>query len=62
MRTNILTNKKTKLDARYEISKFAMTVGFVLAALVGIWGCACMISGMISGGLIKGLITAITGG
>jgi len=35
-----------------------------MAALVGIWGCACMIGGLMDGGLgglVKGLVSAITG-
>ncbi|MBU0665242.1 MAG: hypothetical protein KJ990_11950 [Proteobacteria bacterium] len=61
MRTNTLTSKETKIDTGYETSKFALATGITMAALVGIWGCACMISGLVSGGLVKGFITAITG-
>ncbi|MDD3813651.1 MAG: hypothetical protein PHZ02_03310 [Desulfocapsaceae bacterium] len=61
MRTNTQTRNETKIDTGYETSKFAMATGFTMAALVGIWACACMISGLVSGGLVQGLITAITG-
>ena len=62
--TSVRTNKETEINASYETSKFAMTVGMTMAAIVGIWGCACMISGVLDGGLgglVKGLIGAITG-
>lgn len=61
MRTNTLTNKETKIDTGYETSKFVMATGFTMAALIGIWACACMISGLVNGGLVKGFITAMTG-
>lgn len=62
--TNVQINKETEIDARYETSKFALTVGITMAGLVGLWGCACMISGLITGGLsgiVKGFMTAVTG-
>lgn len=62
--TTVRTNKEAEINASYETSKFAMTVGMTMAALVGIWGCACMISGVLDGGLgglVKGLVSAITG-
>lgn len=62
--TNVQSYKDTEVEASYEISKFALGVGITLAALVGIWGCACMISGLLNNGLgeiMKGLLTAITG-
>jgi hypothetical protein len=52
------------VNAGYEISKFALSVGITMAGVVGLWGCACMISGLVNGGLggiVKGFITAITG-
>jgi hypothetical protein len=35
-----------------------------MAAMVGIWACACMINAVLSGGIgsaIKGFLTAVTG-
>jgi hypothetical protein len=61
MRTNTLTSEVTKIDTGYETSKFALATGFIMAALIGIWGCSCMISGLVSGGIAKGFITALTG-
>ncbi len=62
--TRVGFNKETKIDAGYETSKFALAVGITMAGVVGLWGCACMISGLMSGGLgglVRGLMTAITG-
>jgi len=62
--TNARIDKRTEINAGYETSKFALAVGMTMAGLVGLWGCACMISGLMNGGLgglVKGLMTAITG-
>ncbi len=62
--TNVQINKETEVDASYETSKFALTVGITMAGLVGLWGCACMISGLMNGGvsgIVKDFVTAITG-
>jgi hypothetical protein len=62
--TNARINNETEINAGYETSKFALAVGMTMAGFVGLWGCACMISGLMNGGLggiVKGLMTAITG-
>lgn len=62
--TNQRSDNRTEIDASYETSKFALAVGMTMAGFVGLWGCACMVSGLMTGGLggiIKGLMTAITG-
>ena len=64
MNTNINTANRTQVDATYETSKFALAVGLSMAALVGIWGAASLISALASNGpvaLVKGLFTAVTG-
>jgi hypothetical protein len=64
MRTNTLTSRETNVDTGYEASKFAMATGITMAAMVGIWACACMINAVLSGGIgsaIKGFLTAVTG-
>ncbi len=61
MRTNTATTQKSQVEVGYETSKFAMGTGMVLAALVGIWACACLISALVGGGVVKGFITAVTG-
>jgi len=64
MTTTTITRQETKINRGYETSKFALATGFSMAALVGIWACACMISALVNGGLggvVKGFITAVTG-
>ncbi len=64
MTTNTITRTETKTDAGYEASKFGLNVGMGMAALIGLWGAACLIGGLASngvGGMLKGLLTAITG-
>ena len=64
MTTTTLTKQEAKINRGYETSKFALATGFSMAALVGIWACACMISALVNGGLggvVKGFITAVTG-
>ena len=64
MNTNINTANGTRVDATYETSKFALGVGLSMATLVGLWGVASLVSALASNGpigLVKSLITAITG-
>ncbi len=56
---------RDELDIRDDTSKTALIIGIIMAAIVGIWGMACIIGGITSsgiGGLIKGYIIAIIGG
>ncbi len=64
MRTNTLVNQTTNTNTGYETAKFALGTGFTVAALVGIWACASMISALLYNGIgevAKGFITAVTG-
>ncbi len=64
MKTTTLTSTETRINRGYETSKFALATGFTMAALVGIWACATMISALVNsglGGVVKGFITAVTG-
>lgn len=64
MTTNTNTAQRTQVDSAYETSKFALGVGLSIAALVGIWGAASLISALASNGsviLVKSLFTVITG-
>lgn len=64
MNTRIETRKDVRADVGYETSKFAFGVGLTTAALIGLWGAACMIGGLANTGLIglvKGFFTAVTG-
>ena len=64
MNTNT-TTMTTQVDATYETSKFALGVGLSMAALVGLWGAASLISALVSNGpagLVKSYLTAVIGG
>ena len=64
MNTNTNTASRTQADAAYETSKFALGVGLSMAALVGLWSVASLVSALAGYGpvgLVKSLFTAITG-
>jgi hypothetical protein len=64
MNTNINTANRTQVDAAYETSKFALGAGLFMAALVGLWGVASLVSALASNGplnLVKSYLTAVTG-
>jgi len=63
MTTNTInTTKVENLTATEEASKFALNVGMTMAALIGIWGVACLIGGLVAAGpqgLFSGYLSAI---
>ncbi len=64
MTANTITRTEAKTDVSLEASKFGVNVVMGMSALIGIWGAACMISGLASngvGGMLRGYITAVTG-
>ncbi len=64
MTANTHTTTRNQVEAGYETSKFALGLGLTMAALVGVWGTACLASAMISMGplnVVQGYITAIIG-
>jgi hypothetical protein len=64
MTANTITRTETKTDVGLEASKFGLRVGMGMAALIGLWGVACLIGGLASygvGGMLRGYLTAITG-
>ncbi len=64
MTTNTHTITKNNADAGYETSKFALGLGMSMAALVGLWGTACLVSALMSNGplnLVKSYLTAVLG-
>jgi len=64
MKARIETRNDVRPDVGYETSKFVYGVGLTAAALIGLWGAACMIGGLANVGpvgLIKGFISAVTG-
>lgn len=61
MTTNTTIRTENDINAAEETSKFALSVGMVMTALVGVWGVACLISGLNSVGIVglaKGFLTA----
>ncbi len=64
MTTNTQTTTTTQANTGYETSIFALGTGMTMAALVGIWGFACLASAMMSMGpmnVVKGYLTAVIG-
>ncbi len=58
------TRTETKTDVGYEASRFALNAGMGMAALIGLWGLACLIGGLATngfGGLLRGFWIAVTG-
>ena len=61
-KTKIRTETKTGVG--YEASRFALNAGMGMAALIGLWGLACLIGGLATngfGGLLRGFWIAVTG-
>lgn len=47
-----------------EIAKVTLSIGGLVTGLITIWAVACMVGGLLSGGIgnaVKGYMTAITG-
>ncbi|AGF77119.1 hypothetical protein UWK_00538 [Desulfocapsa sulfexigens DSM 10523] len=64
MTTNTQITTTTRANTGYETSTFVLGAGMTMAALVGIWGFACLASAMMSMGptnVVKGYLTAVIG-
>ena len=64
MTANTHTTTRTQAEVGYEASKFALGTGMAMAALVGIWGAACLVSALVNVGpmnVVKGYLTAMIG-
>ncbi len=64
MNANTITKKEEQVNISSEASKFGLSVVMGMAALIGIWGAACLIGGLADSGisgLAMGLLTAVTG-
>ena len=64
MNAHTVTRTETTSETGYEVSRFGLNVGMGMAALIGLWGAACLIGGLATyglGGLLRGYLTAITG-
>jgi len=64
MNSPIITREKVQIDIGDEVMRFALKVGSVFGALIGIWAVSCLVAGLINAGplqMVRGYITAITG-
>ncbi|MBU1231652.1 MAG: hypothetical protein KKD01_15620 [Proteobacteria bacterium] len=64
MTTTTQTTARTQVDIGYETSHFALGVGIVMAAFVGLWGAACIASALLSTGpvgLMQSCLSAMIG-
>ena len=60
----VKTQTKEQVDAGYEACRYALNSIMAMAALIGVWGLSCLISGLATngiGGLLRGWWTAVTG-
>ena len=66
-REQVATFSSSVLDSDLEIgnSRFGIGLIMVMAGFVGVWGCLCLISGIVQSQSIhdigRGIITAFTG-
>lgn len=64
MKSPIITREKIQVDINDEVMGFALKLGTVLSALIGVWAVSCLVAGLMSVGplqMARGYITAITG-
>ncbi len=64
MTTNTNTTTRNNVDVAYETSKFALGTGIAMAALVGLWGAASLVSALVTNGpvgLVKAYVSAVVG-
>ena len=64
MSANANINSEDGMDIVHEICTFALNAGMGTAALIGVWGIACLFGGLTTNGLcglMRGFWTAVTG-
>lgn len=64
MNTILETRNRTETDLEHDVSHVSFRIVSAVALIIGIWGAACLISGLLSNGvmnMVRGYITAITG-
>jgi len=64
MNANTITATETGADVQYETSKFGMNVIMAMSSLIGLWGAACLIGGLVENGagtMLKGFLSATIG-
>jgi hypothetical protein len=62
MNANAITRIEEGTDVGHEASKFTINVIMTAAALIGLWGTACLIGGLVTngvGGMLAGYLTAL---
>ena len=69
MTTNTKTNThegiRETVNIQEETSKTALKIGIAMAAIVGLWGLACLMGGLATagiGGTVVGYFRAVLGG
>ncbi len=69
MTTNTKTNTyegiKETVNVKEEASKTTLKIGIAMAAIVGVWGFACLIGGLATAGIsgtVVGYFRAVLGG
>jgi hypothetical protein len=63
--TETITGAEPRVDVKAEASRFALTVGMGVVAVIGLWELICLIGGIWNngfGGLPSGFRTAVFGG
>ena len=64
MTAQLINKTESKVEVGQETAKYTVGAISVLAALIGIWGMACLIGGFLTngaGGMLQGYISALTG-
>ena len=64
MNAHTVARTETTSKVGYEVSRFGLNVGMGMAALIGLWGLACLIGGLATygvSGMLRGYLAAITG-
>ena len=64
IKTNTYEGIKETTTIQEEASKTTIKIGIAMAALVGLWGFACLIGGLATagvGGTVIGYLRAVTG-
>jgi hypothetical protein len=64
MSANSRIKTEERIDVAQETSRFALNAGMGMAALIGVWGLACLFGGLAIngfGGLLRGFWTAVSG-
>lgn len=64
MKTLVRSSNQARTDLSHHTSQSIFTIVSAAALLIGIWGAACLISGLVSNNalaMFKGYIAAITG-